>query len=34
VYVGYSDRSLGDSEVDLTRLDRTAFLKIGYAWVP
>jgi len=34
LYVGYSDRSLGDSETDLTRLDRTAFLKIGYAWVP
>ena len=34
LYVGYSDRSLGDSEVALTRLDRTAFLKIGYAWVP
>ena len=34
LYLGYSDRSQGDSQVSLTRSDRTAFLKIGYAWVP
>lgn len=34
LYLGYSDTSLGDSQLSLTRSDRTAFLKIGYAWVP
>ncbi len=34
LFVGYSDNSLGDQRVDLTRTDRTLFLKIGYAWVP
>jgi hypothetical protein len=34
VYVGYSDLSLGDETVDLTRARRTAFIKIGYAFVP
>jgi hypothetical protein len=31
--VGYSDSSFGDQRVDLTRADRTLFLKIGYAWL-
>jgi hypothetical protein len=34
VYLGYSDTSIGDNGTSLTQLDRTAFLKIGYAWVP
>lgn len=34
IYLGYSDTSFGDSTTSLTRSDRTAFLKIGYAWVP
>ena len=32
-YLGYSDSSLGDDRIDLTRADRTLFLKIGYAWL-
>jgi hypothetical protein len=31
--LGYSDSSFGDQRVDLTRADRTLFLKIGYAWL-
>jgi hypothetical protein len=31
--VGYSDFSLGNQEIDLTRTARTFFLKIGYAWL-
>ncbi|HEY7214423.1 MAG TPA: DUF5916 domain-containing protein [Thermoanaerobaculia bacterium] len=34
LFVGYSDNSFGDQRIDLTRTDRTLFLKIGYAWVP
>jgi len=34
LFVGYSDNSLGDERIDLTRADRTLFLKVGYAWVP
>ena len=34
LFVGYSDNSLGDERIDLTRADRTLFLKLGYAWVP
>lgn len=34
LYLGYSDTARGDSAVALTRDHRTAFLKIGYAWVP
>lgn len=33
LFLGYSDNSLGMSGIDLTRADRTFFLKIGYAWV-
>jgi hypothetical protein len=33
LFLGYSDTSLGDDQVDLTRLNRTLFLKIGYAWL-
>jgi len=32
-YLGYSDSSFGDQRIDLTRADRTLFLKIGYAWL-
>jgi hypothetical protein len=34
LFAGYSDNSFGDERIDLTRSDRTFFLKIGYAWVP
>jgi hypothetical protein len=34
LFLGYSDDSLGDERIDLTRADRTLFMKIGYAWVP
>lgn len=34
LYLGYSDNHRGDSQIDLTQLNRTAFFKIGYAWVP
>jgi hypothetical protein len=34
LFVGYSDNSFGDQRIDLTRADRTLFLKLGYAWVP
>lgn len=34
LYLGYSDNHQGDSQIDLTQLNRTAFFKIGYAWVP
>ncbi|HSL16387.1 MAG TPA: DUF5916 domain-containing protein [Methylomirabilota bacterium] len=33
LFLGYSDTSLGDDRVDLTRQSRTVFLKIGYAWL-
>lgn len=33
-FLGYSDNSVADERVDLTRADRTFFLKLGYAWLP
>jgi hypothetical protein len=33
LFVGYSDNHLGQKGIDLTRTDRTFFLKIGYALV-
>ncbi|HEV2856438.1 MAG TPA: DUF5916 domain-containing protein [Thermoanaerobaculia bacterium] len=33
-FLGYSDNSLGDQRIDLTRANRTFFLKLGYAWLP
>jgi hypothetical protein len=33
LFAGYSDNYLGAGAVDLTQLDRTVFLKLGYAWV-
>ena len=34
LFAGYTDNSFGDERIDLTRNDRTFFLKVGYAWVP
>jgi hypothetical protein len=34
VLVGYSDNQLGLRGIDLTRTDRTFFVKVSYAWVP
>ena len=33
LFVGYSDNSLADQNVGLTRTNRTVFVKVGYAWV-
>jgi len=33
VFVGYSDKRLGDIDTPLTTTDRTYFFKVGYAWV-
>ena len=33
LFVGYSDNSAGFDQVDLTRADRTFFVKVGYAWI-
>ena len=33
VLLGYSDNAMGDRTVDLTRANRTLFLKVGYAWL-
>ena len=33
LFLGYSDNYLGLHRIDLTRTDRTFFIKIGYAWV-
>lgn len=33
-FLGYSDNSIADERIDLTRADRTFFLKLGYAWLP
>ena len=33
LFLGYSDNSLGLQGIDITRTDRTFFLKIGYALV-
>ncbi|MCH9649045.1 MAG: carbohydrate binding family 9 domain-containing protein [Deltaproteobacteria bacterium] len=32
-FLGYSDTSAGNTDVSLTRTDRTFFFKVGYAWV-
>ena len=32
-FLGYSDNRYGDQDIDLTRGDRTIFMKIGYAWM-
>lgn len=32
IFLGYSDNRFGDQSLDLTRTDRTFFLKLGYAW--
>ncbi len=34
LYLGYTDNYQADSRIDLTQLNRAAFFKIGYAWVP
>jgi hypothetical protein len=39
VFLGYSDNAVGSlspelDRIDLTRTDRTFFLKLGYAWRP
>ncbi len=31
---GYSDNARGNQTVDITRTDRTFFVKLGYAWLP
>lgn len=31
--LGYSDNSVGDRSIDLTRANRTLFMKVGYAWL-
>ena len=33
LFLGYSDTSIGDRQIELTRESRTVFLKIGYAWM-
>jgi len=33
LFAGYMDNQLGTDAYDLTRTDRTFFLKLGYAWV-
>jgi hypothetical protein len=33
ILAGYSDLALGEQQIDLTRVERTFFLKLGYAWV-
>jgi hypothetical protein len=32
LFLGYSDTSSGNQQVDLTQMSRTLFLKVGYAW--
>ncbi|MBX7186041.1 MAG: carbohydrate binding family 9 domain-containing protein [Vicinamibacteria bacterium] len=32
--MGYSDSARGDQTIDVTRTDRTFFVKLGYAWLP
>ncbi|MEA2601691.1 MAG: hypothetical protein QOF89_2683 [Acidobacteriota bacterium] len=34
LFLGYSDTSDADQRIDLTRANRSFFLKLGYAWVP
>ena len=33
-FLGYSDNSLANERIDLTRANQTFFLKVGYAWLP
>ena len=33
IYAGYSDNQYADDSFDLTRMDRTFFMKLSYAWV-
>jgi hypothetical protein len=33
IYAGYSDNQLATDSFDLTRTDRTVFIKLSYAWV-
>ncbi|MCZ6746841.1 MAG: hypothetical protein O7C74_06455, partial [Acidobacteria bacterium] len=33
LYAGYTDNQFGNDQFDLTRTDRTFFLKLSYAWV-
>ena len=33
IYAGYTDNQLGTDAYDLTRTDRSFFLKLGYAWL-
>ena len=33
-FLGYSDESRSAERIDLTRANRTFFLKLGYAWLP
>ncbi len=32
LFLGYSDNSFGTQGIDITRTDRTFFVKLGYAW--
>jgi hypothetical protein len=32
--LGYADNARGDRDLDVTRTDRTFFVKVGYAWLP
>jgi hypothetical protein len=32
LFLGYSDNALGMQGIDITRADRTFFIKLGYAW--
>jgi hypothetical protein len=34
LYVGYTDNHQAESQISLTQLNRAAFFKISYAWVP
>ena len=33
VFIGYSDTALGFEDLSLTRIGRTFFVKLGYAWL-
>jgi hypothetical protein len=33
LFLGYSDTATGSAQVDIHRLDRTFFVKLGYAWI-
>ena len=33
-FLGYSDNWLGVTETDVTQMDRSVFMKLGYAWQP